>query len=77
MEFLILSFFLALICHFGLICHFSCLLLVLRYFSLLDDLLELFVGFWSSSCASLGLGFVIQTLFFLLLMDSSRGILRN
>jgi hypothetical protein len=31
---------------------------------LLDDLLELFVGFWSSSCASWGLGFKLQTLCF-------------
>jgi hypothetical protein len=45
-----------LVCHFGLVCHFSCLLLVLRLFLLLDDLLELFLPFWSSSCASWGLG---------------------
>jgi hypothetical protein len=38
--------FLALLCHFGLVCCFSCLLLVLRLFLLLDDLLEHFVGFW-------------------------------
>jgi hypothetical protein len=41
-----------------LVCH----LLVLRFFLLLDDLLELFCGSWSSSCASCGLGFEIQTL---------------
>jgi hypothetical protein len=42
------------------VCRFSYHLLVLRFF-LLDDLLELFFGFWSSSCASYGLGFKIQT----------------
>jgi hypothetical protein len=47
---------------FSLVCHFSCHLLVLRLFLLLDDLLELFFIFWSSSCASYGLGFKIQTL---------------
>jgi hypothetical protein len=31
-------------------------------FFLLDDLLELFFCCWSSSCASCGLGFKIQTL---------------
>jgi hypothetical protein len=51
--------FLALLCHFGFVCHFLCLLLVLRLFPLLDDLLELFVGFWFSSCASWGLRFEI------------------
>jgi hypothetical protein len=58
-------------------CHFSCHLLVLRFFLLLDDPLKLFFGFWSSSYASWGLGFEIQTLCFLLLMHSSRGRLRN
>jgi hypothetical protein len=48
-------------------------LLVLRLFLLLDDLLEIFLGFWSSSCASWGLRFELQTLCFLLSMDSSRG----
>jgi hypothetical protein len=38
-------------------CRFSCLLLAFTIFLLLDDLLELFVGFWSSSCASWGFGF--------------------
>jgi hypothetical protein len=37
--------------------RFSYLLLVLRFSLLLDDLLELFLDFWSSSCASCGLGF--------------------
>jgi hypothetical protein len=41
---------------------FSCHLLVLRLFLLLDDLLEVFFDFWSSSCTSCGLGFKIQTL---------------
>jgi hypothetical protein len=44
--------------------HFSCLLLVLRRLLLLDGILELFVGFCSSSCASWGLRFEIQTLCF-------------
>jgi hypothetical protein len=47
----------------SLACLFSCHLLVLRLFLLLDDLLELLFGFWSSSCASCGLGFKIQTLY--------------
>jgi hypothetical protein len=47
---------------FSLVCHFSCHLLVLSFFLLLDDLLEVFFGFWSSSCASCGLGFKTQTL---------------
>jgi hypothetical protein len=34
-------------------------LLVLRFFLLLDDLLELFFVFWSSRCALWGLGFEI------------------
>jgi hypothetical protein len=34
----------------------------LWFFLLLDDLLEFFFGFWSSSCASCGVGFKIQTL---------------
>jgi hypothetical protein len=37
-------------------------LLVLRVFLFLDDLLELFFNFWSSSYASCGLEFKIQTL---------------
>jgi hypothetical protein len=45
-------------------CHFSCLLLVLLLFLLLDNLLELFVSFWSSNCASWGFRFEIQTLCF-------------
>jgi hypothetical protein len=46
---------------FSLVCCFSYQLLVLWVFLLLDDLLELFFGFWSSSCASCGLGFEIQS----------------
>jgi hypothetical protein len=41
---------------------FSYHLLGLQFFLHLDDLLELFFGFWSSSCASCGFGFKIQTL---------------
>jgi hypothetical protein len=49
--------FLALSCHFAWLCCFSCLLLAFAVFLLLDYHLELFIGFWSSSCASWGLGF--------------------
>jgi hypothetical protein len=62
---------------FLLFCRFSYLLLAFAVFLLLDDILELFVGFWSSSCALWGLGFELQTLCLLLSMDSSRGRLRN
>jgi hypothetical protein len=48
---------------FSLLCRFCCHLLVMQVFLLLDDLLELFFGFWSSICASCGLGFEIQTLY--------------
>jgi hypothetical protein len=40
--FCVFELFLTLICHFGLICCFLCLLLVLQFCLLLDDLLELF-----------------------------------
>jgi hypothetical protein len=66
---LILSFscsselFLTLLCHFAWLCHFSCLLLAFAVL-LLDDLLELFWLFGSSSCASWGIGFELQTLCF-------------
>jgi hypothetical protein len=49
----------------------------LAIFPLLDDLLELFFSFCSSSCASWGFGFNLQTLCILLSMYSSRGRLRN
>jgi hypothetical protein len=52
-------------------------LFVLRLFLLLDDLLELFLSFWSSSCASWGIEFELQTLCFLLSIDQSRERLRN
>jgi hypothetical protein len=48
---LILSFscsselFLALLCRFAWHCRFSCPLLVLAVFLILDDLLEIFLGF--------------------------------
>jgi hypothetical protein len=56
--------FLALSCHFALLCRFSCLLLAFAVFPLLDDLLELFWLFGSSSCASWDLEFEHQTLCF-------------
>jgi hypothetical protein len=73
-SFCVFELFLALVSHFCFVCRFLCLLLVLRVFLLLDDL---FVGFWSSSCATWGIRVKIQTLCFLLSMDSSRGRLRN
>jgi hypothetical protein len=48
----------------SLVCHFLCHLLALRFFLLVDGLLQLFFGLCSSSCASWGLGFEIQTLCF-------------
>jgi hypothetical protein len=46
----------------SLVCRFSHHLLVLQFFHPPNDLLELFIGFWSSSYASCGLEFKIQTL---------------
>jgi hypothetical protein len=73
LSFLSLSFSLL----FSLVCHFLYRLLALRFFLLLDDLFKLFLAFWSSSYASWGLEFELQTLCFLLSMDSSNGRLRN
>jgi hypothetical protein len=56
--------FLALPCHFAWLCRFYFLVLAFAVFLLLDDLLELFLVFGSSSCASWGLGFELQTLCF-------------
>jgi hypothetical protein len=42
---------------FELFLLFLCLLLAFAVFLLLDDLLELFLAFWSSSCASCDNGF--------------------
>jgi hypothetical protein len=68
---LILSFcadfelFLALLCHFVWLYRFLFHLLASVVFLLLDDLLELFIGFFGSfRCASWGLGFELQTLCF-------------
>jgi hypothetical protein len=49
--------FLALSGHFAWLYHFSCLLLAFAVFLLLDDLLELFLAFQVSSCASWDLRF--------------------
>jgi hypothetical protein len=38
--------FIAVLYYFCLAYHFLCLLLDLRVFLLLDDLLEIFLGFW-------------------------------
>jgi hypothetical protein len=56
--------FLALLYHFAWLCRFSCRLLAFTILLLLDDLLELFWLFGSSSCASWGIGFELQTLCF-------------
>jgi hypothetical protein len=76
-SFYVFDLFLALLYHFGLVYRFLCLLLVLRLFLLLHDLLELLIGFCSSSCSSWGIGFKIHTVCLLLSMDSSRERLRN
>jgi hypothetical protein len=60
------------------LCSFPCLsffvlLLALRFFLLLYDLLKLSLSFWSSNCALWSFGLELQTLRFLLSMDSSRG----
>jgi hypothetical protein len=60
----VFELFLTLLCHFSLVCRFSYLLLALRLFLLLDDFLQLFVDFWFSSCASWGLEFENQILWF-------------
>jgi hypothetical protein len=59
------------------LCHFLCYLLALRFFLLLDDFLELFFGFWASSCASCVLDSKFKLCTFVLSMYSSRGRLRN
>jgi hypothetical protein len=56
--------FLTLLCYFAWLWRFSCLLLAFAVFLLLDNLLELFLAFWSSSYASWDLGFELQTLCF-------------
>jgi hypothetical protein len=56
--------FLTLLYHFAWLYRFSCLLLAFAVFLLLDDLLSFFWLFGSSSCASCGLGFELQTLYF-------------
>jgi hypothetical protein len=61
---------------FSLVLPLSCLLLALWFFPLLDDIFKLFLVFLSSSCASWGFGFELQTLCFLLSMDPSSGRLR-
>jgi hypothetical protein len=73
-EFLSLSFsclfcfafdlFLAFLCHFAWFVAFRAFV-GLAAFLLLDDLLELFLTFWSSSYASWCLKFKLQTLGFL------------
>jgi hypothetical protein len=50
--FCVFELFLALLYHFGLVCRFLCLLLILRLFLVLDDLLRCSWLFGSSSCAS-------------------------
>jgi hypothetical protein len=56
--------FLSLLCYFAWLRRFSGLLLAFAVFLLLDDLPELFLAFWSSSCASWDIRFELQTLCF-------------
>jgi hypothetical protein len=56
--------FLALLCHFAWLYRFLCCLLAFAVFLLLDDFLEFFLLFRSSSCDSWGLRFELQTLCF-------------
>jgi hypothetical protein len=58
-------------------CHFLCLLLALRIFLLLDDLLELFLAFDLLVVPHLILDSKFNLRAFVLSMDSSRGRLRN
>jgi hypothetical protein len=53
---------------------FLCLLLTLMFFLHLHDLLEHFLAFWSSSCASCILDLKFKLCAFVLSMYSSRGI---
>jgi hypothetical protein len=46
--------FLALLCHFDLFAAFLALCWPCSFFFLLDNLVELFLAFWSSSCAYMG-----------------------
>jgi hypothetical protein len=62
---------------FSLVCCFSCHLLVLRFFLLLNDFLELFFGFWSSTCASCVLDSKFKLCAFVLSMYLLRRRLRN
>jgi hypothetical protein len=62
---------------FSLVYCFSCHLLVLWVFLLLNDLFELFIGFWSSSYASYVLNSKFKFYAIVLLMYSSRERLRN
>jgi hypothetical protein len=62
---------------FSLVCRFLCHLLVLRVFLPLDNVLELFFGFLSCSCASCSLGFKIQTLCLCVVNVLIKGTLRN
>jgi hypothetical protein len=76
-EFYDFNLFLALLCHFAWLTAYLAICWLLRFLLLLDDLLELFFIFRSSSYASWGLRFKLQILCFLLSMDSSKRRLRN
>jgi hypothetical protein len=65
--------FLSLLCHFAWLYRFSRLLLALVVFLLLNHHLELFSLFGSSSCASWGLRFELQTLCFCCQMTHQGG----
>jgi hypothetical protein len=63
-EFSDFEFFLVLLYYFAWLAAFLVIYWLLRFSLLLDDLLEFFLAFWSSSCASWGLEFELQTLCF-------------
>jgi hypothetical protein len=51
--------------------------LLFSVFLVLDDLLELFFGFWPSSCTSCGIGFKIQTLCYCVVNVLIKGVVEK
>jgi hypothetical protein len=69
----VFELFLALICHFAWFVTFCAFVGP----AIFPSFRWSFLAFWSSTCASWGFGFELQTLCFLLSMDSLKGRLRN
>jgi hypothetical protein len=69
--------FLTLLCHFAWFTSFRIFVGLATFFLFLDELLELFLAFYSSTYVSWDFRFGLQTLCFLLSMDSSSRRLRN